>query len=74
MLLGAFISFTAKSRETKVGSAWRSVGVCGPGLARRWFCGFGSGGAFACCASVLSVVVKNFAVKVRFRLSLLAPQ
>ena len=37
-----------------------AFGVCAGRGARRWFCGFGSGGAFACCASVLSVVVKNF--------------
>ena len=53
-----------KQARTKLGAGrpgarappkWTAPGVrcvCGPGLARRWFCGFGSGGAFACCASV----------------------
>ena len=38
-------------------------GVCGPGLARRWFCGFGSGVRLPVVRLFCPlVVVKNFAV------------
>ena len=45
-----------------MGSAWRSVCACRPGLPAVGSA-VSARGAFACCASVLSVVVKNFAGK-----------